>query len=537
MKKNVLVYILLVFSGQLFAQYLPRVNVEKVLSEIQLPAHTQLVESYRISSPFAEHITYDQVTFGKKVAFASLKLHIINNQTVRIQNHLLSHHLQDSTAFGTHYVKVEDRFVPVNLIKNDHDFIYLSETGQMVLAYNDTKHIKRDTTLYARVFQVNPINSANVTYGGLYVDNQDQTNALLDAEMVWEALPVKYEDGKYFLESEFMYFYEDRPPLDTIEYETNDSVWYTRDMQSFERMNAYFHIHSMGTYINALGYDALTKQLAVDVHSGYADNSAYYPGEHTLSFGIGGVDDAEDGEVVVHEYTHSLSETASPENTFGTEREAMEEGTCDYMAKAYSRTYNDNTPDQIFSWDGHNEYWSGFAINSKRSYPADLDDTKDGDRDVWSSALMCIHDFIGREATDSLVLEHMYYQAANSTMPEMANVIMSIDTHSFDMRYHGEIKQCFVDAGFVYRSASVPSLENRSTYKVLNQSGFATGEGDLTIVFNKQVNVQIMDSYGRVLSRHKNLAEITLQPANYIAGIYLIHIEIDGVTFVQKILR
>jgi hypothetical protein len=100
-----------------------------------------------------------------------------------------------------------------------------------------------------------------------------------------------------------------------------DSISVDRESGTFEYLNVFYHINTIGEYVNKLGYDMITDTLVVDVHAfGGQDNSGYLPSNHSLQFGEGGIDDAEDGEVVVHEFVHSLSELASPDNTIGVKK-------------------------------------------------------------------------------------------------------------------------------------------------------------------------------------------------------------------------
>jgi hypothetical protein len=79
-----------------------------------------------------------------------------------------------------------------------------------------TKFVKRDTSIFLRVFSVNPINSANVSYGGNYSDNNDLSNSSLENEMYWYKTPSRYNQDTFFLESEFLYFEDLSFPVDTF---------------------------------------------------------------------------------------------------------------------------------------------------------------------------------------------------------------------------------------------------------------------------------------------------------------------------------
>ena len=212
----------------------------------------------------------------------------------------------------------------------------------------------------------------------------------------------------------------------------------------------------------------------------------------------------------------------------------MEEGSCDYFSKAYSRTYNDNTPNKIFTWDG-NQTWGGYPINSNRLYPIDLVDSKDGDRDIWSSALMCVHDKIGRLPTDSILLEHFFYQAPNTTMDQMARVILSIDSADFDMRYHSSIFDCFVDAGFVIKNKDTNQTSSFDL-RVLNQQGFIHGETPLEIRLPESSSFKIFDILGKQIT-DKRKGRVIIQPSELNHGMYVIRISIDSELIAIKILR
>ncbi|PCJ67312.1 MAG: hypothetical protein COA58_03050 [Bacteroidetes bacterium] len=543
--KQILVAILLVFT--VVSSYaLPHNSVKPseisiITHDLAVPEYIELRKSYEIESPFGMHITYKQFIHNKEVLFAGVRIHWKKNGTYSIQDFLIRENIENVSDESTMLLSTESGLREVRMANNP-DLVYpttqfIDLDGTMLLEIDDYKHAKKDTTLHSQVFWLNPINTANTSYGGNYTDNLDQTNPSLDSQLRWVSNTVQFENDTFFFESEFLSFTDISAPVDGHFFSINDSVQANRDNDWFEYLNVYYHINVMGQYANDLGYDALTQHLEVDVHAfGTADNSAYSPDDHTLQFGIGGVDDGEDGEVVIHEFTHSLSEVASPDNTVGNERAAMEEGSCDYFAKAYSRSLNDNTPNKIFSWDGHNQFWDGFVINQKRDYPIDLKGSKDGDRDMWATALMCAHDFIGRNAMDSILLEHFYYQKANSTMAEMAQIILTIDSGDFGNRYHSQLKQCFVDAGFIARGASVSNPIQKG-FKVLNQNGFIVGDGNLTIEINTPASYKIYNTAGQLIQSGNPTSKLTLSPSDFSKGLYVVYFTINGKSVSQKILR
>ena len=101
----------------------------------------------------------------------------------------------------------------------------------------------------------------------------------------------------------------------------------------------YYWITQAQLYIQSLGFGSALpavnkrqQQLRINQYGG--DNSFYRDGTKklTITLGKGGVDDAEDAEVIVHEYGHSVQDDQVP--GFGTSLEAgaIGEAFSDYLA-------------------------------------------------------------------------------------------------------------------------------------------------------------------------------------------------------------
>ncbi len=517
---------------------------EKMEKFFNLPPNESLNEIKRVESLGIKHITLQHFVGEYKVEFSLVKLHIYKDNSVFIQSFIQQESKIKSTS-ERHNIYLPTPLGLVSVSKRVNNEIkfpkieYVDINGNILLAKDYYRYIKKDSFAHARIFSVNPINSSATKYGQLFSDNGDQNSPELESEQFWVKIPTKEESGRFYLESNYLFFGNISYPNDNSNYsQLGDTFDFDRSDQNFEAVNTYYHINKMGEYVDGLGFDALTNKIKVDVHAFSGDdNSAYDPTDHTLQFGEGGVDDAEDGEVVIHEYVHSLSETASENTTVGNQREAMEEGICDYMSKAYSLTFNDNTSNQVFSWDGFNEFWGGIDINTNRKYPQDLRNFKDGDRDMWSSALMCVHDFIGREATDSLVLEHLYYQGPNTTMPQMAQALITVDSMQSLSRYYSSIKTCMVEAGFMSYGASLPLLDN-SIFVIKNSSAFRNGRGNLLIDIPKMdVQWTLYNELGDVIKTGTSNSRIEFAPSDLAKGVYVLSLEVQHRLSNYKILR
>src|SRR5262249_13118899 len=121
----------------------------------------------------------------------------------------------------------------------------------------------------------------------------------------------------------------------------------------FEEVMAYYHIDRAQARIQDLGFTDVNNRVQVaNVNDFHRDNSFYSSTDKELSFGVGGVDDAEDAEVILHEYGHSIQDDQVP-GFGGGDEGAMGEGFGDYL----SASFNDNLsskitdPACIASWD------------------------------------------------------------------------------------------------------------------------------------------------------------------------------------------
>src|SRR3954452_5309989 len=137
------------------------------------------------------------------------------------------------------------------------------------------------------------------------------------------------------------------------------SFRYHRDDDRFEQVMAYHWITVAQRYIQSLGFGSRyrpinkeSQDVRIDQYG--VDNSYSWDKHDYLRFGKGGVDDAEDAEVILHEYGHAMQD--SQQNPFGfgdtAESAAIGEGFGDYWAVTVSTRFAP-TPDPacVADWD------------------------------------------------------------------------------------------------------------------------------------------------------------------------------------------
>ena len=107
---------------------------------------------------------------------------------------------------------------------------------------------------------------------------------------------------------------------------------YDRSNDRFEEATVYHAITEAQKLIQSLGFtDVNDRSIPIDVHYNSQDNSFFSTGDGGLHFGDGGVDDAEDADIVIHEYGHSIHQDQVP-GWGGGEQGAMGEGFGDLLA-------------------------------------------------------------------------------------------------------------------------------------------------------------------------------------------------------------
>src|SRR5439155_22663863 len=82
---------------------------------------------------------------------------------------------------------------------------------------------------------------------------------------------------------------------------------------------AYYHLTRAQQYIHSLGFsnsnhpkNGIDDRPQVAVADAFqADNSFYSPFTRQIKYGSGGVDDAEDADVILHEYGHAMQDSES----------------------------------------------------------------------------------------------------------------------------------------------------------------------------------------------------------------------------------
>ncbi len=216
----------------------------------------------------------------------------------------------------------------------------------------------------------------------------------------------------------------------------------------FEEVMVYYHIDSFQRRIQALGFsDVCHRRIRVYVNSEPpgipfpADKSYYSPdgkGTGFLVFGTGGVDSAEDAEIIAHEYGHAVLDNQVP--NFGKSREAgpLKEGFCDFFAAAILSVASNGFGDACFAEWKASTYSSGppfclRRLDTAKRYPYDMTySDRYQDSEIWSGALWNLAGALGADKALQLALEGNFALAPDAKFPHAGEALLLADRELFD---------------------------------------------------------------------------------------------------------
>ncbi len=314
------------------------------------------------------------------------------------------------------------------------------------------------------IFNPDPLTTAGVDYGGAYVDNYDADSDSLNNQRLEVILrDITYENGKYKLAGPYAVLSDEEDPSDNFpELADSSQFRYTRHQQEFEDVMVYYHIdRSTRHLILDLGYDEPKQhEFHADPHglSG-DDNSHYMSSSNYCAFGEGGVDDAEDADVIWHEHAHSFQTNLTGGMSYSGETMSLQEGSSDYWAASYSRITNDFHWGYVFNWDGHNEFWDGRRCDLDWVYPDDYVSGHDGGQ-IWSSALMDIWGDLGRYITDRLFIETHYIWGYSPGLQDAAQAYIQADRNLYDGEHVTDIVDHFAAHGLVNKEDYIAAIDH-----------------------------------------------------------------------------
>lgn len=344
------------------------------------------------------------------------------------------------------------RTCPTGVMGN-RELIWNPYDASVIDTISHLAFLATDTTARALVFRPDPLTRAGRYYGTPYSDQQDADVPELNAQRDTVMIQIAFENDSFRLKGPWVEIKDIELPSDSPVIQNDRDFFFTRSLQGFEQVNAVYHIQKFQMYIRNLGFLELCDfPLAVDAHGVQGADNSYFspdmpPAGSYLSFGEGGVDDAEDADVIVHEYIHALSHCAAPESNLGAERRGLDEGMGDYFAAAMSYDYDIFRWAEIYTWDGHNEFWAGRRTDVEAVYPLSNPNIYQNGS-LWATAMMANRFDLG-PLTDQLQLQAMYFNVQNNSLKDAARNILIADTLLFNGIHAPQLIWNFCRYGFL----------------------------------------------------------------------------------------
>ncbi|BCJ50149.1 bacillolysin [Actinoplanes sp. NBRC 14428] len=233
---------------------------------------------------------------------------------------------------------------------------------------------------------------------------------------------------------------------------------YPRSDPGFEQVMTYHSMTTTEEYIHRLGFTDVNNEPQDYATTGLtADNSYYDPSVDKITLGTGGVDDAEDNEVIWHEYGHAIQDDQVP--GFGSTEEAgaIGEGFGDYWAVTMSQATSPDTAVTplacVMDWDAtsytDDEPHCLRRTDTAKVYPGDLEGEVHADGEIWSHALWDVNLELGRTRANRIILEAQFRFTPDVTMPQAAEATVATAGVLYGPRAADRTRKAFVDRGIL----------------------------------------------------------------------------------------
>ena len=277
------------------------------------------------------------------------------------------------------------------------------------------------------VFVTNPVQSL----GNESLTDQKDADAAVPSAAYHDVTLTKLDGSGYLRGAYATVVSETGNPA----FSATNTFRYTRHQDEFEQVMAYYWVTQAQTYIHSLGFGETRPPInngpqSVRLNQLGADNSfATDHPKNELRFGKGGVDDAEDAEVILHEYGHAIH--FSQNFSFASEEAgAISEGFGDYWAVTVGDVVSSSlgVPNReplpcVADWDA-TSYTRSVPhclrrVDSDLRYPGDLKGEVHHDGQIWSRALWDIRQALGNVRADTVIL-HGSFDFPGTTMTALA---------------------------------------------------------------------------------------------------------------------
>ena len=288
------------------------------------------------------------------------------------------------------------------------------------------------STGIGQVFKVNPVQSSG---NQDLTDMKDSDGAVPLSE--YAQVQLRNLDGSGYLRGKWANV---QSSTGTPAFSTTNEFIYTRHADQFEQVMGYFWVNQAQEYLQSLGFGSTLPgivhesfNIKIDQYGG--DNSYQTDKPYRIRLGKGGVDDAEDAEVIVHEYGHAVHASQVPGYGASLDAGSIGEAFGDYLgvtvglAAAAQYGWPVKAPEPcVADWDSVS-YTSDTPHCLRRLDTdltvADREDEVHFDGQIWSAALWDIRqDYVAlgksTAAWDTTLIDSQFGYAADTSFSAAA---------------------------------------------------------------------------------------------------------------------
>jgi Zn-dependent metalloprotease len=402
------------------------------------------------NSPMGEHFVFQQNYLGIPVYGAETAVHFNgNSEIVAVNNTYLPNvKLQSvsptfslSTAFELAGLTIKDN----NLSKATGELVVYPSNNDFALAWHinvptanrtwemfidaqtgnflvKPHDINRYVNGTGKVFNVNAVVA---TRNNTLRDNNNADSAV--PSTAYTTVTLQGLVGNGYLDGQYASSKDTKKRV----FNSSNNFSYNRSSDGFSETMAYYYIDYTQRYIQSLGFTNVNnRQISYTVNSSRVDNSFYSPSTKSLNFGTGGVDDAEDAEVIMHEYGHSIQDNQVP--GFGSTNEggAMGEGFGDYLGGSVAAQLSGGFQDAcVADWDATSYSTTNppclRRLDGVKHYPENIVGEVHADGEIWSAALWQIRGSLGANRADKVIIQSHFLLTSSANFSQGANAIVT----------------------------------------------------------------------------------------------------------------
>jgi Zn-dependent metalloprotease len=318
-------------------------------------------------------------------------------------------------------------------------------SGEVLKSDSLVKHV--DGT--GKVFSPNPV----ATLQNPNLKDQNDADAAVPAS-AYKSVTLSNLDGSGYLKGSYAQLLGTKSKL---AYSASNQFSYNRNDDRFEQVVAYYSVTQSQQYIQGLGFKNINNESQDLTTIGLTDDNSFYdPSNDKITFGSGGVDDAEDAEVVWHELGHAIQDAQVPGFGSSTEAGSIGEGFGDWWALIMSVPVQADTATTplacIADWDAVS-YTTTAPHCLRRTDTAlkyaDRDGEVHHDGQIWSRALFDVFKAFGRDKAAKIVLESQFSYAPSTSFAAAGNATVAAARKLYGDADANTVKAAFVARGIL----------------------------------------------------------------------------------------